>query len=116
MREADKTYQWQLDYGNIALMWRGGCIIRSQFLGEIRQAFTDKPQLSNLLLNDFFKQTIKNCEAGWRATTQLGIQLAIPLPTMTAGLSFFDGYCSARLPAIYYKRNGIILAHILMKD
>ncbi len=99
MREAAKEYDWTLDYGAIALMWRGGCIIRSAFLQNIKQAYDTNPQLENLLLDSFFSEAIKKAEPGWRKTVQLAIQLGIPVPTLSAALSFYDGYRRGRLPA-----------------
>lgn len=99
MREAAKEYGWTLDYGAIALMWRGGCIIRSAFLNNIKQAFENNPQLKNLLLDSFFIDAIKQAEPGWRRTVQLAIELGIPVPTFSAALSFYDGYRRGRLPA-----------------
>jgi 6-phosphogluconate dehydrogenase len=99
MREAASEYGWKLSYGDIALMWRGGCIIRSRFLGNIKTAFTSNPELHNLLLDDFFIAAIRSAEAGWRKATALGIELGIPLPAFSSALAFFDGYRSGRLPA-----------------
>ncbi len=99
MREAAKEYGWTLDYGAIALMWRGGCIIRSAFLQNIKQAYDNNPQLENLLLDEFFHSAIKKAEPGWRKTVQLAIQLGIPVPTFSAALCFYDGYRRGRLPA-----------------
>ena len=99
MREAAKEYGWNLSYGDIALMWRGGCIIRSRFLGNIKQAFDSNPALENLLLDEFFSSALKSAEAGWRKACVLGIELAIPMPAMSSALSFFDGYRRGRLPA-----------------
>jgi 6-phosphogluconate dehydrogenase len=99
MREAATTYGWALNYGDIALMWRGGCIIRSRFLGDIKQAYTDNPNLQNLLMDEFFIQAIRASETGWRKAIKLGIELGIPLPTFSSALAFFDGYRSNRLPA-----------------
>ena len=99
MREAAKAYDWQLGFGDIALMWRGGCIIRSRFLGDIKQAFDDNPELENLLLTPFFSEAIKKSEAGWRRAVMFGIQQGIPLPAFSSALAFFDGYRSERLPA-----------------
>jgi len=99
MREAAVEYDWDLSYGDIALMWRGGCIIRSRFLGNIKNAFTANPKLDNLLLDDFFIDAIKSAETGWRKATVLGIELGIPLPAFSSALAFFDGYRSGRLPA-----------------
>ncbi len=99
MREAAKEYGWTLDYGAIALMWRGGCIIRSAFLKNIKQAYEKNPQLENLLLDSFFSAAIKQAEPGWRNTVQLAVQLGIPVPTFSAALAFYDGYRRGRLPA-----------------
>lgn len=99
MREAAKEYKLSLNYGDIALMWRGGCIIRSQFLNDIKQAYTKNPDLENLLLADFFINAMKQAEAGWRQAVILGIQLGIPTPAFSSALAYFDGYRSERLPA-----------------
>ncbi|MES9879952.1 MAG: NADP-dependent phosphogluconate dehydrogenase, partial [Sedimenticola sp.] len=99
MREAAAEYDWNLHYGDIALMWRGGCIIRSRFLGNIKAAFNNKPDLDNLLLDPFFNDAIKAAETGWRKATTLGIELGIPLPAFSAALAFFDGYRRGQLPA-----------------
>jgi len=99
MREAAKEYGWQLNYGDIALMWRGGCIIRSRFLGNIKQAFDKNSTLDNLLLDDFFATEIKRAEAGWRKAVIIGIELGIPTPAFSSALAFYDGYRSERLPA-----------------
>jgi 6-phosphogluconate dehydrogenase len=99
MREAAKEYSWNLSYGDIALMWRGGCIIRSQFLNKIKQAFDNKPELESLLLDNFFAAEIKKAEAGWRKTVMLGVQLGIPTPAFSSALAFYDGYRSEYLPA-----------------
>ena len=99
MREAAAKYGWQLAYGDIALIWRGGCIIRSRFLNNIKQAFEHDPSLENLLLDDFFIGEIQKAEAGWREAAGLGVELGIPLPAITSALAFFDGYRCGRLPA-----------------
>ncbi|MCQ8106055.1 decarboxylating NADP(+)-dependent phosphogluconate dehydrogenase [Methylomonas sp. SURF-2] len=99
MREAAKEYKVSLNYGDIALMWRGGCIIRSQFLNDIKQAYSKNPDLENLLLADFFIDAMKQAEAGWRRAVILGIQLGIPTPAFSSALAYFDGYRSERLPA-----------------
>lgn len=99
LREAAQTYGWQLAYGDIALVWRGGCIIRSRFLGNIKHAFDRTPDLESLLLDDFFAYALRDSETGWRAAISAGIAAGIPLPAFTSALSFFDGYRSARLPA-----------------
>ncbi|MCF6187907.1 MAG: decarboxylating NADP(+)-dependent phosphogluconate dehydrogenase [Desulfobulbaceae bacterium] len=99
MREAAREHDWNLQYGNIALMWRGGCIIRSVFLDNIQQAFTKNPGLDNLLLDDFFHQTVNKAQDGWRRIIVKGVEMGIPLPAISAGLAYYDGYRSARLPA-----------------
>nr|WP_247869980.1 decarboxylating NADP(+)-dependent phosphogluconate dehydrogenase [Methylophaga sp. SB9B] len=99
MREAAKTYGWELNYGGIALMWRGGCIIRSRFLGNIRDAFERNPQLENLLLDSFFIDAITEALPGWRKSVVCAINLGVPTPTFSSALAFYDGYRSERLPA-----------------
>ncbi len=99
MREAAKEYGWNLNYGSIALMWRGGCIIRSAFLGNIKQAFDKNPALENLLLDNFFKDAIENAQAGWRKVVAKAAEMGIPTPTFSSALSYYDGYRSGRLPA-----------------
>jgi 6-phosphogluconate dehydrogenase len=99
MREASKEYNLSLNYGEIALMWRGGCIIRSQFLNDIKQAYDKNPELENLLLADFFIEAIKTADAGWRKAVILGIELGIPTPAFSSALAYYDGYRTERLPA-----------------
>lgn len=99
MRTAAEHYQWDLDYGNIALIWRGGCIIRSVFLDKIKEAYDTDPASKNLLLTPYFKETMKALIPSLRKTAASAIQYGIPAPAMTAALSFFDGYTSERLPA-----------------
>jgi len=99
MREAAKEYNLALNYGDIALMWRGGCIIRSQFLNDIKQAYEQNPDLENLLLADFFVDAMKQAEAGWRQAVIMGIQQGIPTPAFSSALAYFDGYRTERLPA-----------------
>jgi 6-phosphogluconate dehydrogenase len=99
MREAAKEYGWHLNYGGIALMWRGGCIIRSSFLGNIKEAFDKNPELKNLLLDDYFAKTVDAAQAGWRRVAAAAIVNGIPAPTITSALTYFDGYRTARLPA-----------------
>ena len=99
MREAAGEYGWALNFGDIALMWRGGCIIRSRFLGNIKHAFDTQPELENLLVDDFFAGEIKKADHGWRETAKLAISLGVPTPAITSALAFYDGYRSARLPA-----------------
>jgi len=99
LRAASRRFGWQLAYGDIALLWRGGCIIRSRFLGEIKRAFARAPELENLLLDDFFAAAIRQAEPGWRRAVALGVRLGLPLPGFAAALAFFDGYRRERLPA-----------------
>jgi 6-phosphogluconate dehydrogenase len=99
MREAANSYGWKLNFGDIALIWRGGCIIRSRFLNNINDAYQQNPDLENLLLDDFFLQAIQGAEAGWRSSVMLGIELGIPMPAFSSALAFFDGYRCSRLPA-----------------
>ena len=99
MRSAAKTYGWNLNYGGIALMWRGGCIIRSVFLGKIKEAFDNNPELPNLLLDPYFKDVIEKAQAGWRRVCSAAMMNGIPMPAMSSALSYYDGYRCARLPA-----------------
>jgi len=99
LQEASKEYGWDLNYGAIALMWRGGCIIRSQFLSNIKEAFDKNPELSNLLLDDYFKAQIDNCQASWRTVIQAAVGAGIPTPCFSTALSFYDSYRRDRLPA-----------------
>ena len=99
MREAAKENGWKLNYGGIAMMWRGGCIIRSVFLGKIKKAFDKDPELNNLLLDDYFQAVIERCQTSWRKVIKQAVDLGIPVPTLSAALMFFDGYRSKRLPA-----------------
>jgi 6-phosphogluconate dehydrogenase len=99
MREAAKEYGWNLNYGGIALMWRGGCIIRSVFLGKIKEAFDRNPALTNLLLDPFFREKVLAAQGSWRTVVSTAILNGIPVPSMSAGLTYFDGYRTERLPA-----------------
>ena len=99
MRTAAKTYGWNLNYGGIALMWRGGCIIRSVFLGKIKEAYDKNPELSNLLLDPYFKETMEKLIPAWRKVASSAVSYGVPAPAMTAALSYFDGYTTDRLPA-----------------
>ncbi len=99
MAEAAGEYGWKLNYGGIALMWRGGCIIRSAFLSKIKEAFDANPQLTNLLVAPYFKNTMEESQAGWRRVVATAITNGIPTPALTTALNYFDGYRSARLPA-----------------
>ncbi len=99
LRAAAKTYNWDLHYGEIALLWRGGCIIRSTFLKNIKEAFDKNPELENLLLDPFFKNCIDDAQAGWRRVTAAAMTNGIPVPAFATALCYYDGYRSARLPA-----------------
>ncbi len=99
MRSAAKTYGWKLNYGGIALMWRGGCIIRSVFLGKIKEAFDKNPELSNLLLDPYFEETIKTLVPAWRNVAATAIRCGVPVPAMCSALNYFDGYTTENLPA-----------------
>lgn len=99
IREAGKTYNWKLNNPAIALMWRGGCIIRSVFLAEITKAYRENPELENLLFNKFFTDAITKAQSGWRKTIALASTQGIPTPAFSTALSFYDGYRSERLPA-----------------
>jgi 6-phosphogluconate dehydrogenase len=99
MREAAKEYNWKLNNGGIALMWRGGCIIRSVFLGKIKEAFDKSPDLVNLLLAPFFTKAVEDAQAGWRRVICKSVELGIPMPAIGAALAYYDGYRAARLPA-----------------
>ncbi len=99
MKEAAKEYKWDLNYGGIALLWRNGCIIRSVFLGKIKEAYDRNPQLSNLLLDPYFKKIMANCHESWRKVVATAVQLGIPIPSMTSSLMFYDGYRHKWLPA-----------------
>ena len=99
MRAAAKEYGWNLNYGGIALMWRGGCIIRSRFLGKIKEAYDNNPKLMNLLLDDYFRGEIKKSQKGWRTIVATAAKKGIPVPAFSTALSFCDQYRSAVLPA-----------------
>jgi len=99
MKEASKEYHWNLNYGGVALVWRGGCIIRSAFLGKITEAFDKNPNLQNLLLDDYFRGVIENCQPSWRRVVMTAVELGVPVPAFTTALAFYDGYRSERLPA-----------------
>jgi 6-phosphogluconate dehydrogenase len=99
MRAAAKEYGWNLNYGGIALMWRGGCIIRSAFLGKIKDAFDKNPKLSNLLLDDFFRKAIKESQKSWRSVVATAAKKGIATPAFATALAFYDQYRSERLPA-----------------
>jgi 6-phosphogluconate dehydrogenase len=98
MRAAAQEHNWNLNYGGIALMWRGGCIIRSVFLGKIKKAFDKNPKLDNLLLDPFFKRAVQKCQTSWRRVVTTAVKLGIPVPAMSAALAYYDGYRHERLP------------------
>ena len=99
LKEAAKEFSWDLNYGEIALMWRGGCIIRSAFLADIKEAFDKNNELSNLLLSDFFKEKVEASQAGWRKVCSVALENGVPVPAFTSALCYFDGYRTERLPA-----------------
>ncbi|MGB3717571.1 MAG: decarboxylating NADP(+)-dependent phosphogluconate dehydrogenase [Candidatus Promineifilaceae bacterium] len=99
MHAVSDAFGWNLAYGNIALMWRGGCIIRAAFLDDIKSAFDNKPDLNNLLLDPLFKEEVQRAEAAWRRVVSTAVSLGIPLPAMSSALAFYDGYRRERLPA-----------------
>jgi 6-phosphogluconate dehydrogenase len=99
MRAAAAEYGWNLNYGGIALMWRGGCIIRSAFLGRIKEAFDRDPSLRNLLLDPYFRDKVEAAQAAWRRVVAWAVESGVPVPAMASALAFFDGYRHERLPA-----------------
>ena len=99
MREAARRYRWNLNYGGIALMWRGGCIIRSAFLGRIKEAFDRQPDLENLLLDPFFAAVIEDAQGAWRRVVAGAVENGIPVPALSSALAWFDGFRGGRLPA-----------------
>jgi 6-phosphogluconate dehydrogenase len=99
LRSAEKVQGWKLNMGGVALMWRGGCIIRSAFLGDIKKAFDKNPDLTNLLMDDFFSSALNKYQANWRKALIHAIELGVPTPAFSTALAFFDGYRTARLPA-----------------
>jgi 6-phosphogluconate dehydrogenase len=99
MRAAAEEYKWKLNYGGIALMWRGGCIIRSAFLGKIKEAFDNNPSITNLLLDPFFKEKVEKAQTGWRNIVSAAVVNGIPVPAISSALGYFDGYRCEKLPA-----------------
>ena len=99
MREASRSYGWDLKFGSIALTWRGGCIIRSAFLGDIKKAFDKDPELTNLMLDDYFREKLLAAQTDWRTVCAAAIKAGIPVPAMVSALSYFDAYRCERLPA-----------------
>ena len=99
LKAAAAEYNWGLKYGNIALLWRGGCIIRAQFLGRIKEAFDKNPHLSNLLLDDYFVAAIKNNQIAWRKVVAIAVESGIPVPAFSSALAYYDSYRCETLPA-----------------
>jgi 6-phosphogluconate dehydrogenase len=99
MRAAEQEYGWRFDFGAIAQIWRGGCIIRAAFLQKITEAYAREPKLANLLLDPYFNKTVKKAQQNWRKAVSLGIELGVSLPTFSSALAYYDGYRAARLPA-----------------
>jgi 6-phosphogluconate dehydrogenase len=99
LREAALDQKWNLNFGGIALMWRGGCIIRSRFLGKIKEAYAENPKLDNLLVNGFFSKVLNDYQASWRNAIVQAIQFGVPTPAFSTALAFYDGYRTATLPA-----------------
>ena len=99
MKAAAKEYGWNLNYGGIALMWRGGCIIRSVFLGKIKEAFDNNPDIANILLDPYFSGKLAEAQSGWRNVLAQAIVNGVPAPCLSAALEYYDGYCCERLPA-----------------
>lgn len=99
MKAAAEEYKWKLNYGGIALMWRGGCIIRSAFLGKIKEAFDNNPSITNLLLDPFFKEKVEKAQTGWRNVVSAAVTNGIPVPAISSALGYFDGYRCEKLPA-----------------
>ncbi len=99
MKAAAKEYGWNLNYGGIALMWRGGCIIRSVFLGKIKEAFDKNPDIANILLDPFFSEKLAAAQTGWRNVVAQAVMNGVPAPTLSSALEYYDGYRCERLPA-----------------
>ena len=99
LRAAEKEFGWKLNLGGVALMWRGGCIIRSAFLGDIKAAYDKNPDLDNLLMNEFFSSALNKYQASWRKAVVRAIEIGVPTPAFSTALAFFDGYRTERLPA-----------------
>jgi 6-phosphogluconate dehydrogenase len=99
MRQGAQEYGWKLNFGEIAKIWRGGCIIRAAFLQKITEAYASNPNLANLLLDPYFNKTVRNAQENWRKVIALAAECGVPAPTFSASLAYYDGYRSARLPA-----------------
>ena len=98
-RAASQQFDWNLNYGDIATIWRGGCIIRAKFLNRIKEAFDRDPQLENLMLDPFFRDILDKSQTGWRSAVSLAIQAGVAVPAFSASLAYFDSYRQERLPA-----------------
>ncbi len=98
-RATEQEYNWKLNYGGIALMWREGCIIRSAFLGKIKEAYDRNLDLTNLLLDNYFQGQLAEAQASWRRVVAKAVEMGIPVPAMSSALAFFDGFRRQRLPA-----------------
>lgn len=99
LKTAAQDYGWSIDFGDVALMWRGGCIIRSRFLGNIKEAFDKQPDLESLFLDDFFRSALERCQKGWRKAISIAVEYGVPVPAFSAALAFYDGYRCDPLPA-----------------
>jgi 6-phosphogluconate dehydrogenase len=99
MKAAATEYKWDLNYGGIALIWRGGCIIRSAFLGKIKEAYDSNPSITNLLLDPFFRDKVEKAQRGWRNVVSAAVTNGIPIPAISAALGYYDGYRCEKLPA-----------------
>ena len=98
MREAQNEYDWNLKFGEIAQIWRGGCIIRAAFLQKITEAYARDPELANLLLDPYFRDAIASAQANWRKVVSTAAQNGVPTPTFSSALAYYDGYRCGRLP------------------
>lgn len=112
MREAAQEYGWNLNYGGIALMWRGGCIIRSVFLGKIKEAFDKKPDLHNLLLDDYFKKVMLNCQQSLRTVVMKATELGVPIPALSSALSFSMAIAAKGFRQTFSRLRGITSVRI----
>jgi 6-phosphogluconate dehydrogenase len=99
MKAAAEEFKWDLNYGGIALIWRGGCIIRSAFLGKIKEAYDNNPSITNLLLDPFFKDKVEKAQKGWRNVVSAAVINGLPVPAISTALGYFDGYRCEKLPA-----------------
>ena len=99
MKEAAREYKWTLDFGKISMIWRGGCIIRAQFLERIKEAYERNPGLQNLMLDDYFRSALEKSQSGWREVVSLAVKNGIAVPAFMSSLAYFDSYRTERLPA-----------------